>query len=119
MGKCFECGKELKCWEGYRHPVLGMKETVCWNCFEKVMFLGSAKHQKALHRLEEDISRAAQYPEVASKKPRGNKRPAKGKTQKSKSGHPKKATGAGKKKRKDKDKASGPQLEIKFSDGDE
>jgi len=36
MKKCFECGKELKFWEGYRHPVLGAKELVCWACFEKV-----------------------------------------------------------------------------------
>lgn len=36
MKKCFECGKELKFWEGYRHPVLGKKEIVCWKCFEKV-----------------------------------------------------------------------------------
>ncbi len=36
MKKCFECGKELKFWEGYHHPVLGQKELVCWKCFEKV-----------------------------------------------------------------------------------
>ena len=36
MKKCFECGKELKLWEGYHHPVLGHKELVCWKCFEKV-----------------------------------------------------------------------------------
>jgi len=36
MKKCFECGKELKFWEGYRHPILGKKELVCWACFKKV-----------------------------------------------------------------------------------
>ena len=36
MKKCFECGKELKFWEGYFHPVLGKKEIICWKCFEKV-----------------------------------------------------------------------------------
>jgi hypothetical protein len=36
MKKCYECGKELKLMEGYRHPVLGMKELVCWKCFEKI-----------------------------------------------------------------------------------
>jgi len=36
MKKCFECGKELKFWEGYFHPVLGQKELVCWKCFETV-----------------------------------------------------------------------------------
>lgn len=86
-----------------------------WNCFEKVMFWGSAKYQKSLYQREEDVSRSVQSPEVASQKPRGNKGPAKGKTQKTKW----RPTGAGKKKRKDKDKDSGPQLEIKFSDGDE
>lgn len=36
MKKCFECGKELKFWEGYCHPILGKKELVCWTCFKKV-----------------------------------------------------------------------------------
>jgi hypothetical protein len=36
MKKCFECGKELKFWEGYHHPILGVKELICWNCYEKV-----------------------------------------------------------------------------------
>ena len=36
MKKCFECGKELKFWEGYSHPILGHEELVCWKCFEKV-----------------------------------------------------------------------------------
>jgi hypothetical protein len=36
MKRCCECGKELKFWEGYRHPVLGKKELVCWNCFKSV-----------------------------------------------------------------------------------
>ena len=34
MNKCYECGKELKLWEGYRHPVLGKKELVCSKCFD-------------------------------------------------------------------------------------
>ena len=33
MKKCFECGKELKFWEGYRHPAFGKKELVCSKCF--------------------------------------------------------------------------------------
>ena len=36
MKKCYECGKELKFWEGYRHPALGKKELVCSNCFDSV-----------------------------------------------------------------------------------
>ena len=36
MKKCYECGKELKFWEGYYHPVLGKKELVCSKCFNTV-----------------------------------------------------------------------------------
>ena len=36
MKKCYECGKELKLWEGYRHPALGRKILVCSKCFESV-----------------------------------------------------------------------------------
>ena len=36
MKKCSECGKELRFWEGYYHPVLGRKEIVCSKCFEKI-----------------------------------------------------------------------------------
>ena len=36
MKKCYECGKELKFWEGYYHPVLGKKELVCSSCFDIV-----------------------------------------------------------------------------------
>ena len=34
MKNCYECGKELKFWEGYSHPVLGKKELVCSKCFD-------------------------------------------------------------------------------------
>jgi hypothetical protein len=34
MKRCCECGKELKFWEGYRHPTLGKKELVCSECFD-------------------------------------------------------------------------------------
>ena len=34
MKKCYECGKELKFWQAYRHPVLGKKEVVCSKCFD-------------------------------------------------------------------------------------
>ena len=33
MKKCYECGKELKFWEGYYHPALGKEELVCSECF--------------------------------------------------------------------------------------
>jgi len=36
MKKCYECGKELKFWEGYHHPTLGRKTLVCSKCFESV-----------------------------------------------------------------------------------
>jgi len=36
MKKCYECGKELKFWEGYYHPSLGKKELVCSKCFDNV-----------------------------------------------------------------------------------
>jgi hypothetical protein len=34
MKKCYECGKELKFWEGYRHPLYRKKELVCSECFD-------------------------------------------------------------------------------------
>jgi hypothetical protein len=34
MNTCYECGKELKFWEGYRHPGLGKKKLVCSKCFD-------------------------------------------------------------------------------------
>lgn len=36
MKKCYECGKELKFWDGYYHPALGKKNLVCSNCFNSV-----------------------------------------------------------------------------------
>ena len=36
MKKCFECGKELKILNSYRHPVLGTKEFVCWTCCKRL-----------------------------------------------------------------------------------
>jgi len=34
MLKCYECGKELRFWEGYHHPTLGFNIVVCGKCFE-------------------------------------------------------------------------------------
>ena len=34
--KCYECGKDLKFWEGYNHPVLGRGTLVCSKCFKSV-----------------------------------------------------------------------------------
>jgi len=36
MKKCYECGKKLKFWEGYRHPTLGRKNPVCSKCYDIV-----------------------------------------------------------------------------------
>jgi len=36
MRKCYECGKKLRFWEGYSHPVLGKKELVCSKCFDEL-----------------------------------------------------------------------------------
>ena len=36
MKICEECGKKLGIIEGYQHPTLGKKHTVCGLCFEKV-----------------------------------------------------------------------------------
>jgi hypothetical protein len=34
--KCVECGKDLRFFEGYRHPTLGVHYLLCQGCFEKV-----------------------------------------------------------------------------------
>ena len=36
MADCEECGKNLGIFEGYRHPTLGKKHLVCWDCHEQV-----------------------------------------------------------------------------------
>ena len=36
MKKCYECGKELKFWEGYCHPTLGWKHPVCSKCYDSI-----------------------------------------------------------------------------------
>jgi len=36
MKKCYECGKELKFWEGYSHPNLGKKALVCSKCYDEL-----------------------------------------------------------------------------------
>jgi hypothetical protein len=36
MKKCYECGRELKFWQGYYHPVLGKTELVCSECFDSI-----------------------------------------------------------------------------------
>ena len=36
MKTCYVCGKKLKFWQGYYHPVLGKKEVVCSKCFKSV-----------------------------------------------------------------------------------
>jgi hypothetical protein len=33
MKKCFECGKEIKIFSGYYHPILGKNKIVCSNCY--------------------------------------------------------------------------------------
>jgi ribosomal protein L40E len=33
---CFECGKNLGLFKGYRHPTLGIKHLICRECYEKV-----------------------------------------------------------------------------------
>jgi len=34
--KCSECGKKLRLFEGYHHPVEGRKKCVCGKCFDKI-----------------------------------------------------------------------------------
>ena len=37
MGKeCVECGSKLGMMSGYKHPTLGKKHHVCWDCHEKI-----------------------------------------------------------------------------------
>ena len=33
---CYECGKKLRFFEGYRHPIQGKNFLVCGNCFNKI-----------------------------------------------------------------------------------
>ena len=36
MLKCYECGKKIRFWNCYRHPILGYKIYVCGKCFEEL-----------------------------------------------------------------------------------
>jgi hypothetical protein len=36
MKECYECGKELRFWESYRHPILGREAIICSKCFVSV-----------------------------------------------------------------------------------
>jgi hypothetical protein len=36
MVNCCECGKKLRFFDGYRHPIQGKKTLICKNCFEKI-----------------------------------------------------------------------------------
>ena len=36
MKGCKECGKKLRLFEGYRHPVFGRQALVCSNCYDSV-----------------------------------------------------------------------------------
>lgn len=56
MSNCNECGKKLRFWEGYKHPILGKKYFVCRDCFERLykslefynecLFIGRQNHKK-------------------------------------------------------------------------
>jgi hypothetical protein len=56
MRRCSECGKKLRVFEGYRHPLRGKKYLVCSNCFDiimksiifynKCLFKGRENHKK-------------------------------------------------------------------------
>ena len=36
MGECKECGNKLGLMKGYRHPTMGKKHLVCWDCHEQI-----------------------------------------------------------------------------------
>jgi len=36
MGNCSECGKKLRFFGGYRHPMRGKKYLVCSDCFDSI-----------------------------------------------------------------------------------
>jgi len=36
MGNCSECGKKLRFWQGYTHPIKGEKYLICNNCFDYI-----------------------------------------------------------------------------------
>ena len=56
MKYCCECGKKLRCFEGYIHPILGKKNLVCYKClnhinismefYKNCLFNGRQDHKK-------------------------------------------------------------------------
>lgn len=47
MKSCSECGKKLRFWEGYIHPIQGRNYLVCSNCFDYIN-TGKKFYQKCL-----------------------------------------------------------------------
>jgi hypothetical protein len=65
MKTCYVCGKKLKFWQGYYHPVLGKKEVVCSKCFKSVecslekyrnFILSEFKYKKSKRHIEKKDS---------------------------------------------------------------
>ena len=67
MGNCTECGKKLRFWEGYRHPVRGKEYLVCSNCFDviakgikfynKCLFEGRQNHKNECYFWDSENNR--------------------------------------------------------------
>jgi hypothetical protein len=55
MKRCYECGKELKFWQGYRHPAFGKKELVCSKCFDVLEESMEKYRDFILSNLDQDI----------------------------------------------------------------
>ena len=67
MGNCSECGKKLRFWKGYRHPILGKTYLLCSNCYDlidkslefynKRLFEGTGNHKKECYFWDSEKNR--------------------------------------------------------------
>ena len=67
MRNCSECGKKLRFWEAYKHPLRGEKYLICNDClsfinksinfYKKCLFEGRQSHKKECYFWDSKIKK--------------------------------------------------------------
>jgi len=84
MGSCSECGKKLRFYEGYIHPLHGKKNLVCNACFDTIMkgiafyntclFKGRENHKKECYFWDTQMKRCRNEAYFQAKKKNKNRK---------------------------------------------
>ncbi len=67
MGNCSECGKKLRFFEGYIHPLRGKKYLVCRACFDTIT-KGIAFYKNCLFKGRENHKKECYFWDTQTKK---------------------------------------------------